>query len=80
MKKKKEKVKVKYIDDGHTVYSMDGLSPNAGRSDKKDEVRLSRAEKKAAIKAAFSVYFPILMLVLICFSLTMLLMHFWLLS
>lgn len=74
MKKKK---KTKYVDDGHTVYNMDGvkspLSP-----EKKDNVALTRAEKRAAIRAAFKVFFPIFAGVILCFALVCVLMYLWL--
>jgi len=77
-KPKKKKKKVVYIeDDGHTVYSMDGLD-GGRRSKKKDETtRLSRKERRAAIRAAFETYLPMFIVVLVCFTLTALLLYFW---
>ena len=73
MKRKKSN----YVDDGHTIYNMSNvespLSPNKG----KDNVGLTRAEKRAAIKAAFKVYLPIFLGVIACFALICVLMYFW---
>lgn len=73
-----KKKKVKYVDDGHTVYSMDGLDEIRGTKRRGDGIKLSRAEKWAAIKAAFARYTPILLMVIGCFSLTAVLLYFWL--
>ena len=74
---KKKKKKVIYIeDDGHTVYSMDNVGEKRKKRD--DDVKLSRAERRAAILAAFAHYIPILLLVIGCFCLTGLAMYFWL--
>lgn len=78
MKKTKKKKKTEYIDDGHTVYSMDGVQSPWSRSKKEDGAGLTRAEKRAAIKAAFKVYLPIFLGVAACFALVALLMYFWL--
>ena len=74
----KKKNKVVYIeDDGHTVYSMENVV-NGGRKKDKEEVRLARKERWAAIRAAFAVYFPRLLMVIGCFVAVGLLMYFWL--
>lgn len=75
--KKKKKKKVVYVDDGHTVYSMENVGRRP-RRDKKDEVSLTRKEKRAAILAALGFYMPRLLLVIGCFALTGLLLYFWL--
>ena len=77
-KPKKKKKKVKYIDDGHTVYSMEGLDEARGIKRRGDSINLSRKEKWAAIRAAFARFFPIFLGVVGCFSLTALLLYFWL--
>lgn len=78
MCKKRKKKKAIYIDDGHTVYDMNGLSPNSGNKKQKEErVHLSFKEKKAVIRAAFERFLPILLLVIVCFSVTMVLVYFW---
>ena len=61
-KKKKKKKKVVYIDDGHTVYSMEGLDPDAAKR-KNAETNLT---------------LPILFLVLACFAVAAVLLYFWL--
>ena len=74
-KKKREK----YVDDGHTIFNMDvdGMPHRRVQSDKSD-LNLTRKEKWALIKCAFGHYFPIFLVVLLCFSLAMLLIYFWL--
>lgn len=69
--------KEKYIDDGHTIYNMDveGLPHRHRRS---DGVCLSKQEKRAAIKAAYKTYLPVVFGLIVCFSLTMLMIYFWL--
>lgn len=74
MKKKKSTPK-EYVDDGHTIYSMDGLTD--GKS-KKEKARLNTKELWAAIKAGFAVFLPKLLMVIGCFALVALLMYFWL--
>lgn len=75
-KEKPKKKKPKYVDDGHTVYSMAGLD---GTSKQKEEpVGLTRRERWAAIRAGLAHYLPPFLLVLGCFIVTGLLMYFWL--
>lgn len=75
---KKKNKKIVYIeDDGHTVYSMENVG-NRGRNKDKEEVKLARKERLAAIRAALSVYLPRLLLVIGCFVAVGLLMYFWL--
>lgn len=76
--KVKKKKKVKYIDDGHTVYSMEGLDEARGIKRRDDSIKLTRKEKWAAIRAAFARFLPIFLGVVACFSLTALLLYFWL--
>lgn len=74
----KKKNKVAYVeDDGHTVYSMENVG-GGGRNKDKDEVKLARKERLAAIRAAFAVYLPRILLVIGCFVVAGLLMYFWL--
>lgn len=77
-KKTNKKTKTEYVDDGHTVYSMENLETPWSRPKKKDEVGLTRAEKRAAIRAAFKVYLPIFFGVIACFALVALLLYLWL--
>lgn len=74
---KKKKKKAKFVDDGHTVYSMAGLDPDADKK-QNGEIRLTRKERWAAIRAALSRYLPVLFLVLACFLATAALLYFWL--
>ena len=78
MEKKKRKSKPEYLDDGHTIYSMEQLVGPENYNKKEKNVGLSRKEKRAAIKAAFETYLPILIGVLACFSVAAVLMYFWL--
>ena len=78
MEKKKRKSKPEYVDDGHTIYSMEQLVGPENYNKKEKNVGLSRKEKRAAIKAAFETYLPILIGVLACFSVATVLMYFWL--
>lgn len=75
-KKKKEE----FVDDGHTIYNMnvDGFKWHDKNRDKKNQVYLNRKEKWAMIRAAFSAYFPKLLIVLAGFGLAILLLYFWL--
>lgn len=82
---KNKKKKTAYHDDGHTVYNMDNVvrqnpfgPDDVGSDRKKEKIGLSRKERFVAIIAAFQVYLPVLIGVLICFGLTALLLVFWL--
>ena len=85
-RKKKEEEKQAYVDDGHTIYDMDGVgrtgwwSSFRKESEKKKQqpVGLTFKERWAVIRAAFATYLPILMMILLGFGLTMLLLSFWL--
>lgn len=92
MKNKKKKVKVIYVDDGRTLYNMDGVKrqnvivpekiSDARREKTKDNdkerARLEKKERRAAIKAAYAVYLPIVFCVLACFALVGVVIYFWL--
>lgn len=79
-KKQKRKVKLlkknkkKYIDDGHTIYNMDGLSKHP--KVKSNDVNVTRKERFAMIRAAFRVYLPRLFLIILSFTLAFLLLYF----
>ncbi len=80
-----EKKKPKYIDDGHTIYSMDvdakwntQKDGKYNQNNKTESIYVSKEEKRTLIKAAFRVYIPKLLLVLFAFGLAMLLIYFWL--
>ena len=75
-----KKKKPKYEDDGHTIYDMNG-DAYWRKKDKVTEqpnIYVTKKEKKTIVKAAYSSYFPKLLLVLLCFGLAMLLIYFWL--
>ena len=82
---KKKKIKTVYLEDtGETVYSMAALE---GRTPEEQEefhrrrkanVAYSRGEKGAMIKAAFTVYGPVLLCVLGSFFVAALLMYWFL--
>ncbi len=87
-----KKEKPKYVDDGHTIYSMDvdakwntqrkGDYRNReefnNQKDKTEYVYVSKEERRTLIKAAFRVYVPKLLLVLFGFGLAIILIWFWL--
>lgn len=76
--KKKKKEKMEYIDDGHTIYSMENLVGKENYNKEEKHVGLTRKEKRAAIIGAFETYLPVLLAILICFSLAGALLYFWL--
>ncbi len=76
--KKIKKQKPVYIDDGHTVYSMENL-PSVARKKKKDEgVSVTKKERRAMIKAAYLYYLPRLLLGIACFAGVAVLLWLWL--
>ena len=74
----KRKNKPKYIDDGHTIYNMDVDGMPHRRVQSNDKLNVTKKEKRAMIKAALLRYLPILGLVILAFSVTMLLIFWWL--
>lgn len=76
--KKEKKEKQVYIDDGHTIYSMEQLVGPENYNKKEKRAGLTKKERRAAISAAFETYLPVLIGVLACFSLVAILMYFWL--
>ena len=76
--KKEKKQKQVYIDDGHTIYSMEQLVGPENYDKKEKRAGLTKKERRAAISAAFEVYLPVLVGVLACFSLVAVLIYFWL--
>ena len=72
--KKPKKKKPKFVDDGRTVYSMEGLSKHKS----KDSLDLSKKEKRALIKAAFAHYLPIFLGVVGCFAIAAIILYLWL--
>ena len=80
-KKKAKKLKKKkpvYIDDGHTVYSMENLPSVAGKKKKDDGVNVTKKERRAMIKAAYAYYLPRLLLGVLCFAAVIILLWLWL--
>lgn len=75
MEKKQKKQKNKFVDDGRTIYSMDGLSK---KHQKQDDLDITKKERRAMILAAFKVYIPRLLLILLGFVLAYFLIYFWL--
>ncbi len=76
--RKPKKQKPVYIDDGHTVYSMENL-PSVARKKKKDEgVNVTKKERRAMIKAAYLYYLPRLLLAIACFAGVAVLLWLWL--
>ncbi len=73
----KEK-KEKYVDDGHTIYSMDVDANWSTYKEKKETVYVSKEERKTLIKAALKAYFPKLLIVLASFGLAIILIYLWL--
>lgn len=72
MKEKKEK----YVDDGHTIYNMDVEGFPWHEKNKRQYA--SNDEKKSLVKAAYKAYLPILLLVIVSFTLAFILLYFWL--
>lgn len=90
-KNNKKKTKIVYVDDGRTVYDMSGVTrpgqvvfpekkEKTGKESKKnkknEKVGLSKKERWAVIKAAYAVYLPVLIGVVLCFFVAALLMYF----
>ena len=75
--KKKEKKPV-YIDDGHTVYSMENLPSVTGKKKKDDGVNVTKKERRAMIRAAYAYYLPRLLLGVLCFAAVVILLWLWL--
>ena len=80
------------MDDGRTLYDMDGvrrqnvLIPDKITNDRlekekgkdKEQASLERKERRAAIRAGYAVYLPIVLIVLGCFALVGVIAYFWL--
>lgn len=73
-----KKEKKEYIDDGHTIYSMDVDAKWSKKHNKKESIYVSKEERFMLIKAAFLAYFPKLLLVLFSFGLAIILIYLWL--
>ncbi len=55
---------------------MEGLTGKHREDD--EDAYLTKKERRAAIRAALGHYMPILLMVLACFTLTALMIYFWL--
>ena len=76
-----EKRKTEFVDDGRTIYDMSGLDDmhrTGPRHERKENINLTRKERRALIRAAFARFAPIFFGVLVCFTLAALLIYFWL--
>ena len=73
-----KKEKQEYIDDGHTIYSMDCDAKWSEKRIEKQTIYVTKQERRALIKAAFLAYTPKLLMVLLCFGLAVILIYFWL--
>ena len=81
----KKKTKVVYLEDkGQTIYSMAALEGKTPE-EKEDEAKRKKnaplvmgAERRAMIRAAFTVYGPILLICVGGFAIAGLLAYFWL--
>lgn len=78
MDDKDKKIKPKYIDDGHTIYNMDVDGMPHKRPKNNENLGLTRKERRAVIRAALLHFIPILIGIIICFTLVMILLYFWL--
>jgi hypothetical protein len=84
MNKKKKKQKTVYLpDNGDTIYSMSGLYGRTPEEQEEYEKKLKNrtdatwSERWAMIKAAFTVYGPLLLIVIGAFGLTVLLLSLY---
>ncbi len=83
MKKKKKKV-VYYEDRGQTIYSMAALEGKTPEEKEEEEKRrknfpvVTGNEKRAMIKAAFTVYGPVFLMLIGAFSIAALLLYLFL--
>lgn len=80
--KKKNKAKVVYKpDEGQTIYSMAALEGKTPEDlDKREEerkkgVNVTRKERWAMIRAAFQVYGPVLLMIILGFSIAAVIMY-----
>ena len=74
----KNNKKEEYIDDGHTIYSMDVDAKWARPKEPKEKIYVSKEQKRLLIKAAFRAYTPKLLIILLGFGLAIILIYFWL--
>lgn len=71
-------------DTGETVYSMAALEGKTPEEldrlaeEKKKRVKITRKERRAMIRAAFEVYGPRILMILLSFTLVAVLLYLWL--
>ena len=77
---KNKRKKDEYIDDGHTIYSMDieGFKWHDSKIKNKDSVYVTKEDKKLLIRAALKSYIPKMLIVLLGFTFAIILIYFWL--
>ena len=78
MSKKDKKKKVKYIDDGHTIYNMNVEGMRGYKKSSESADYIDKHEKRILIWAAFKAYAPKLLIVILGFTLAIILIYFWL--
>ncbi len=76
--KPKKKKRKPYVDDGHTVYDMSGLTDPREREAQKSRIGLTRRERWAVIRAAFMRFAPPMLITILGFFATMMLIRLWL--
>ena len=83
--KKRKKIKVIYPEDkGQTIYSMSQLNGRTPEEQEEFDKRrkstpiFTGKEKWAMIKAAFTVYGPVLLIAVSAFAIAAILIYFWL--
>ena len=69
--------KQKYVDDSHVIYDMD-VDTKWNTIRKRKTISVPKEERRLLINAAFRAYIPKLLLVLLCFGITIILLYFWL--
>lgn len=80
MKRKKTSEKQKFVDDGRTIYDMSGIDDmhrTGPRQPRRENVSVSKKERRMLIRAALATYLPIVLGVLACFTVAALIMYFW---
>lgn len=78
VKKPKKKKKPVYVDDGHTVYSMENLPSVAAKKKKTEGVKVTKKERRAMLKAAYMYFLPRLLLGIVAFAAVAVLLRLWL--
>lgn len=76
----KKKNKKKFVDDGRTIYNMnvEGFRWYDKKKRNENKIYVDKDDRNALIKAAFLSYLPIVIIILIGFTVAALLIFFWL--